>query len=76
MLRKFAAAAGAGLVLGAMSLSATALAAGPGASDCGRAAGQETSNTAQALGPGFGHIVSNLAPINDLNRQSLCLPAH
>ena len=76
MIRKFATAVGTGLVLGALSLSVTAFAAGPGASDCGRAAGQETAGVAQALGPGFGQIVSTLAPINDLNQQSLfdCQP--
>jgi hypothetical protein len=75
LIRKFATAAGAGLILGALSLSATALADGPGASDCGRDAGQASATFAQALGPGFGELVSNLAPINDLNQQSLCLPA-
>jgi len=76
VIPKFATAFATGLVLGALSLSTTALAAGPGASDCGRAAGHETAAVAQALGAGFGQIVSTLAPINDLNQQSLfdCQP--
>jgi hypothetical protein len=74
LIRKFATAVTTGLVLGALSLTATALAADPGASDCGRAAGQETASFAQSFGPGFGQLVSVLAPINELNQQSLCLP--
>jgi hypothetical protein len=75
LMHKFVAAASSGVLIAALLFSTTALAAdGPGASSCGRAAGAETAAAAQAWGSGFGVVVSTLAPINDLNHQSLCLP--
>ena len=70
MIRKFATAAATSLVLGIL-LSATALAAGPGASECGRVAGQDAAGLAQTLGTGFGKIVSTMAPVASLNLQAL-----
>jgi hypothetical protein len=68
-------AASSGALIAALMFSSTALAAdGQGASSCGRAAGAETAAAARAWGPVFGVVVSTLAPINDLNHQSLCLP--
>ena len=76
LFRKFAAAAGTGVVLGALAFTATAFASDPGASPCGSAAGQFTAGVAQAMGSGFGQLVASLAPINTLNQDSLfnCSP--
>ena len=70
LIRKFATAAGVGLVLAALSTSATALAASdPGAAACQPAAGQVTATIAQT--GQLGTIISTIAPINQLNQQSL-----
>jgi hypothetical protein len=75
LIWNFAAAACAGLVLAALSTSGTALAAfDPGVAACQPAAGQQTAAVAQT--GQLGTVVSGLAPINQLNQQSLfhCQP--
>ena len=69
LIRKFAAAASTGLVIAALSAQATFAADAPGASACQPAAGQGTATVAQT--GVLGTIVSTLAPINELNQQSL-----
>ena len=70
MIRKFATAAGTGLVIAALSASATAFAAtDPGASACQPEQGQITATVGQT--GQLGQIISNIAPINQLNQQSL-----
>ena len=69
MIRKFAAAASTGLVIAALSAQATFAADAPGASACQPAAGQGTATVAQT--GALGTIVSTIAPINQLNQQSL-----
>jgi hypothetical protein len=74
-MKKLLTAASSAALIAALAFSSTALAAdGRGASSCGRAAGAETATAAQAWGSIFGVVVSTLAPINDLNHVSLCLP--
>ena len=72
MLRKFAIAATTGLIIGS-SLSATALAApgdsGQGAGQCQPEQGQITATVART--GQLGTIISSIAPINELNQQSL-----
>ena len=73
-MQKIRAAASIGILIASLMFSTTALAAnGPGASDCGRAAGHETATAAKYFG-GLGTIISNMAPINEVNHASLCLP--
>jgi len=70
LIRKLVTAAGSGLVIAALSASATAFAASdPGASTCQPAAGQLTAAIAQT--GQLGTIISGIAPINELNQESL-----
>ena len=69
LIRKLITAAGSGLVIAALSASATAFAADPGAAACQPAAGQMTAAAAQT--GLLGTIISSLAPINELNQGSL-----
>lgn len=70
MVRKFAFSAITTLVVAALSLSATALAADDhGAAACQPEQGQITAAVARS--GQLGVIISSLAPINELNRDSL-----
>jgi hypothetical protein len=70
LVRKFATAAITGVVIAAFSVSATALAAGnEGAAACQPEQGHITAAVAQT--GQLGTIISSLAPINQLNQQSL-----
>jgi hypothetical protein len=69
LIRKFATAASAGLLIAALSASATFAADAPGASGCQPAQGQITAAVAQT--GALGTIISGMAPINELNQQSL-----
>ena len=70
MIRKFAPAVGSGLAIAALALSSTAFAANdPGASACQPAQGQITAGVART--GQLGVIISGIAPINQLNQQSL-----
>jgi hypothetical protein len=73
-MRKVTRAVLGGLLIVALTGS-TALAAGPGASSCGHAAGQETAGAARAF-TGLGTIVRQMAPLNQVNHASLfaCSP--
>ena len=73
-MQKLLAATTTGMVIASLMFSTTALAVNDaGASNCGRAAGQETATAAKYFG-GLGGIISNIAPINEVNHASLCLP--
>jgi hypothetical protein len=76
LFRKLATAVSSGLIIAALSASATAFAAtDPGASACQPAAGQLTAFIAQngtdILGLTLGEIISSMAPINEANQDSL-----
>ncbi len=73
-MQKLLAAASSGILIASLMFSTTALAVDDaGASNCGRAAGYETATAAKYFG-GLGGIISNMAPINEVNHASLCLP--
>lgn len=73
MIRKFSTAVSCGVMFAALSMSAVAFAA-PGDPGTGAAACQpEQGEITAAVGQTglLGEIISNLAPINQLNQQSL-----
>ena len=74
-IRRFALSAGTGIVIAALSSVAAFAAGDPGASACQPQQGQITATVAQT--GDLGTIISQLAPINELNQQSLfnCNPA-
>ena len=70
LVRKFATAATAAIVIAAFSVSTTAFAqADQGAAACQPEQGKITAGVAQT--GLLGGIISSLAPINELNQQSL-----
>lgn len=70
MMRKLVTTSCIGVLLATLSLSGTAFAdTGPGASACQPAAGQLTATIAQT--GTLGTIISTIAPIAELNQQSL-----
>lgn len=68
-IRKFAISAGVGVVIAALSAASAFAATDPGASACQPAQGQLTATVGQT--GQLGTIISQLAPINQLNQQSL-----
>ena len=68
-VRTFVLSAGTGLLITALSSAAALAATDPGASGCQPQQGQITAAVAQT--GQLGQIISQLAPINQLNQQSL-----